>query len=125
MTEQDQDRESKTEKTENLSEARSIEEIREAITDQPGPISFEVGTCPKPTFAWFKAQSKEKYADNYGLALTMMKEKIEAYEQNQEQINMLRERISRLEDDIDDLIEAIADSEETPSKSTLNTNKEN
>jgi len=123
---QTEDDDSKFEQSQNLEESRSIEEIREAITDQPGPISFEIGTCPKPTFAWFKALSEEKYADNYGLTLTMLKEKLEAYEHNQQQINQLRERISRLEEDVDDLIEALNEAdEETSSRRTLNTTEEN
>jgi len=123
--ENDTTQDSKAEQTQNLEEARSIEEIREAITDQPGPISFEIGTCPKPTFAWFKAISEEKYADNYGLTLTMLKEKLEAYEQNQKQIDNLRERISRLEEDIDELIEALSEADESPDRRTLNTTEEN
>lgn len=121
MTEQE-DEESKTEKTQNLEERKSasIQEIRERINEQPGPISFEIGTCPKPTFAWFKAEAEEKYADNYGLALTMMKEKIEAYESNQEQIQMLQKRIQRLEEDIDEFVEALNQSDDTPDKGTLN-----
>lgn len=126
MTEQeDLEEDSKTEQTQNLEEPRSIEEIREALTDQPGPISFEIGTCPKATFAWFKAISEERYADNYGLALTMLKEKLEAYEQNQQQIQSLRKRVSRLEEDIDELIEALNEAEETPDRRTLNTREEN
>jgi len=119
-----QDQESKTEKTQNLEEKKeaSVEEIRKRINQQPGPIDFEIGTCPKPTFAWFKAEAKEKYADNYGLTLTMLKERLEAYERNQEQIQMLRERISRLEDDIDEFVEALNQSDEnSSSRGTLNT----
>ena len=118
----EEEQESKTSKTQNLEERKeaSIQEIRDRINEQPGPISFEIGTCPKPTFAWFKAEAEEKYADNYGLALTMMKEKIEAYERNQEQIQMLQKRIQRLEEDIDEFVEALSDSEETPDKGTLN-----
>lgn len=123
--EDDKSEDSKAEQTQNLEEARSIEEVREAIVDQPGPISFEIGTCPKPTFAWFKALAENQYADNYGLALTMLKEKLEAYEQNQQQIDNLRERISRLEEDIDSLIEALNEAEESPDRRTLNSTEEN
>lgn len=126
MTEKDDTSEdSKANQTQNLEEPRSIEEIREALTEQPGPISFEIGTCPKPTFAWFKALAEDKYADNYGLALTMLKEKIEAYEHNQKQIDNLRERISRLEEDIDELIEALNEADETSDRRTLNSREEN
>lgn len=117
--EQDQEQDSKIDQSKNLQDTPSLEEIRKRISEQPGPISFEIGTCPKPTFAWFKKEAKEKYADNYGLALTMMKEKIEALEKKDEEIEMLRKRVSRLEDDLDDFIEALNEADEEPSKGTF------
>jgi len=56
----------------------------------------------------------------------MLKERLEAYERNQEQIQMLRERISRLEDDIDEFVEALNQSDEnSSSRGTLNTDSGN
>jgi len=126
MTDQeDKEQDSKIDQSKNLNDTPSIEDIRERINEQPGPISFEIGTCPKPTFAWFKKEAKEKYADNYGLALTMMKEKIQALEKKDEEIEMLRKRISRLEEDIDEFVQALNEADDDNSRGTLNTDREN
>lgn len=120
MTEQE-DSESKAQKAQNLEEAPDLEKIRREINQQPGPISFEIGTCPKPTFKWFKTMAAEKYADNYGLTLTMLKERIEAQERWEERFKQMNARIERLEEDMDSLIEALNEADETSSKKdTLN-----
>lgn len=120
MTEE-QDPESKVKQAQNLDDSIDLDEIRRQINQQPGPISFEIGTCPKPTFKWFKTMAAEKYADNYGLTLTMLKERIEAQERWEERFKQMNARIERLEEDIDSLIEALNEADETSSnKKTLN-----